>query len=87
MRRILPSAIALVLMMVIFTAFVVHVLNMLTGNTTHAVADAPTVLPEHRTSLTSGIPLIVGLVAAAAVGITIWPIERLLHSAAGVLAR
>lgn len=72
--------IALALMMVIFTAFGVHALDMLTGDGTPA--------PElsHTTSLTARIPLVAGLVIAASLGITIWPISGLLHAAAEILA-
>lgn len=78
-------AIALVVMLAIFTAVLVHALNMLAGS-----PDGPIIPPDaaaHVTSLTARLPLIAGLVAAAAVGITIWPISNLLHTAAGVLAR
>lgn len=80
-------AVALAMMMVIFTAFVVHALNMLTGGGAQDDAEEPAVLSGHRTSLTARIPLVAGLLVAAAVGITIWPIERLLLTAAEVLAR
>ncbi|MDP9464139.1 MAG: hydrogenase [Actinomycetota bacterium] len=83
-------AIALILMMAIFAAVVVHAVNMLTGtmlagNMLSGTADAPE--GGHVSSLTAGIPLVGGLVVAAAVGVTIWPISRLLHTAAEVLAR
>ncbi len=73
-------AVTLTLMMVIFAAVVVHTLNMLSGTveTPHGA---------HVSSLTARIALIGGLVIAAAVGVTIWPISRLLHTAAEVLAR
>jgi hydrogenase-4 component F len=72
-------AIALVPMMVVFTALAVHVLDMLTGP---ASAEA-----THRTSLTARIPLAGGLALATTIGVTVYPIGRLLHDAAGVLAR
>ena len=78
-------AIALIVMLAIFTAVLVHALNMLAGS-----PDGPTI-PEasasHVTSLTARIPLVGGLIVAAAIGITIWPLSHLLHSAAEVLAR
>jgi|CXWL01.1.fsa_nt_gi hydrogenase-4 component F len=74
-------AIALAVMMVIFTAVLVHALDMLAG----APGDTP--MTDHVTTLTARIPLLVGLAAAATLGITVWPIGRLLHAAAEVLAR
>lgn len=76
-------AIAITVMLVIFTAVVVHALDMLTGGEVPPVS-APDV---HITSLTGRAPFVVGLVAAAAIGVSIWPIERLLHAAALVVAR
>lgn len=78
-------AVALILMLVIFTAVLVHALNMLAGH-----AGGSTVPPSptpHITSVTAGAPLVGGLLVAAAIGITIWPISGLLHAAAEVLAR
>jgi hydrogenase-4 component F len=76
--------IALILMMVIFVAVFVHTANMLAGNDP---AGAESTFSGHITSLTARVPLVGGLLVAAAVGITIWPISRLLHTAAEVLAR
>lgn len=78
-------AIALVLMLIIFTAVTVHALDMLAGTDDPATPATP--FDNHVTSLTARIPLVAGLLAAATLGITIWPISRLLHSAAEVLAR
>jgi hydrogenase-4 component F len=76
--------IALILMMAIFVAVFVHAANMLAGNDP---AGAESTFSGHVTSLTARVPLVGGLLVAAAVGITIWPISRLLHTAAEVLAR
>lgn len=78
-------AIALVLMLVIFTAVTVHALNMLAGTDDHPNVAQPN--DNHVTTLTTRVSLIAGLLAAATFGVTIWPISRLLHSAAEVLAR
>jgi hydrogenase-4 component F len=78
-------AIAGVLLLVIFAAVAVHVLNMLAGDDHHE--SRRTTLTNHVTSLTARIPLVAGLVVAAGIGITIWPFSRLLHTAAEVLAR
>lgn len=82
-------AIAAALLLVIFTTFSIHTLNMLTGDGDSQGDDneEPIVFSAHQTSATAKVPLVAGLLAAAAVGITIWPIERLLHTAAEVLAR
>ena len=78
-------ATALVLMLAIFTAVLVHVLNMLAGSGGESAI--PHGSASHVTSLTARIPLVAGLIMAAAIGITIWPISKLLHTAAEVLAR
>ena len=78
-------AIALVLMLIIFTAVLVHALDMLAGADDAPAPASP--FDGHVTSLTARVPLVAGLVAAAALGVTIWPISRLLHAAAEVLAR
>ncbi len=78
-------AIAAVLLLVIFAAVAVHSLNMLAGGDP---ADAGLATPAtFVSSITARIPLIGGLVLAAALGITIWPISRLIDTAAKVLAR
>jgi hydrogenase-4 component F len=78
-------AVALVLMLAIFTAVTVHALNMLAGSATNE--PAPMGDTNHVTSMVARIPLVAGLIVAATLGITIWPISRLLYSAAEVLAR
>jgi len=78
-------AAALILMLVIFTAVLVHALNMLAGDADGATGGHSTT--PHITSVTAGVPLVGGLLVAAAIGITIWPISALLHAAAEVLAR
>jgi hydrogenase-4 component F len=83
-------SIAIVLMLVIFTAIAVHGLNMLAGRrepVPPADAAPASTLTGHVSALPARIPLVGGLIVAAAVGVTIWPISRLLHSAAEVLTR
>ncbi len=77
--------IAIVLMLTIFGAVTVHSLNMLAGKPD--VDSTGSMLTGHISSVTSRIPLVGGLLLAAALGITIWPISRLVHTAAEVLAR
>jgi hydrogenase-4 component F len=71
-------AIALVLVFVIFAAIVGHGQQMLLGE---PGADAGT----HPTSTITAVPLVAGLAAVAVLGISIWPVERLLHAAAAVV--
>ena len=77
-------AIALVLMLIIFTAMVVHALDMGAGPDEPATPAPP--FADHPTSAVARVPIIAGLVVAASLGVTIWPISRLLSSAAQVLA-
>jgi hydrogenase-4 component F len=87
-------AVALAVMLVIFTALVVHTLDLLTGPgdlltgpgdpSTGPILDSE---PAHVTTLAARAPLAAGLAVAAVIGVTIWPISRLLHSAAEVLAK
>ena len=62
----------------------VHALDMFAGSRPPEPA-GPT--GTHRTTMTARIPLVGGLVIAALAGVTIWPIERLLHTAAEILSR
>ena len=78
-------AIAIVLMLTIFGAVTVHSLNMLAGRPDVDSTGSP--LTGHISTMTSRIPLVGGLLVAAALGVTIWPIARLVHDAAEVLAR
>jgi hydrogenase-4 component F len=78
-------ALAAVLLLVIFAAVAVHSLNMLAGQPATDASDST--LTTHLSSITARIPLIGGLLLAAALGITIWPISRLIETAAEVLAR
>jgi hydrogenase-4 component F len=72
-------AVALVLVFVIFAAVAGHTLHMLFG-------DAQTGVTTHHTSkVGAAVPLIGGLVVVALLGISIWPIDRLLHAAAQVV--
>jgi hydrogenase-4 component F len=78
-------AITIVLLLTIFAAVVVHGLNMLAG--TPDADSTGSALTGHVSTWTARIPLVGGLVVAAGLGITIWPISRLVHDAAEVLAR
>lgn len=78
-------SIAIVLMLAIFGAVAVHSLNMLAGE--HGSDTTGPSLTAHVSTAACRIPLIGGLIVAAAVGITTWPISRLLRTAAEVLAR
>jgi hydrogenase-4 component F len=72
-------AVALVLIVIAFAAVFVHAQRMLLGASASA---------GDRVPMAGGAtwgPLVVGLVAFAALGISIWPLERLLHAAAKVL--
>jgi hydrogenase-4 component F len=77
-------AIALVAMMTVFTALAVHAITLLTGRPTEPRDDAP--VEPQATPLAMRIPLAAGLALVAALGITIWPIARLIDHAAAVLA-
>jgi hydrogenase-4 component F len=83
-RLVWAVAIAAVLLLVIFGAVVVHGLDMLTGEGDATDGHSFT---THAGSVAAGIPLVGGLVVAAAIGVTIWPFARLLNTAAEVLAR
>jgi hydrogenase-4 component F len=80
--------VAFVLVLVIFAAMIGHALQMLLGEPDGDLPDAHvpgTDLTVRRTSMTSAVPLVVGLSALAVLGVSIWPIERLLESAAKVV--
>ena len=66
-------ALALTLLVVIFVAITVHLTPMLLGS-------GQTVTHEGGSG-GSATPLVVGLVALAALGIVAWPVDQLLHSA------
>jgi hydrogenase-4 component F len=78
--------VAFVLVFVIFTAMIGLTRQMLLGEPDADVTD-----PEfagaavHRTSTTSAVPLVVGMAVLALLGVSIWPIERLLEAAARVV--
>ncbi|MGZ4763852.1 MAG: proton-conducting transporter transmembrane domain-containing protein [Ilumatobacteraceae bacterium] len=74
-----------VLLLVIFAAVAVHSLNMLAGQAATGAGESS--LTTHLSSITARIPMIAGLALAALLGITIWPISRLIDTAAKVLAR
>jgi hydrogenase-4 component F len=72
-------AAALVLVLVIFTAVVHHGQRMLLG-------DPPADIEHRRTGVSAGVPLVGGLALAVVLGVSIWPIERLLRAAAAVVS-
>jgi len=74
------AALSLVLMAVIFSALVSHGRRLLLGRADQSHAPAPT--PR-----TVSVPLVGGLVACAVIGISAWPLQSLLYSAARVVAR
>src|SRR5207247_1754583 len=71
-------AVAVALLLVIFGAVAGHGRRLLLG-------DPVSGGPRHRTVPAATVPLVAGLAAAAALGVTIWPIERLLRAAATVV--
>jgi hydrogenase-4 component F len=71
-------AVALVLLLVIFGAVAGHARHLLLG-------DPGSDRPEHRSGPAAAVPLVAGLAAAAVLGVSIWPIERLLQAAAAVV--
>jgi hydrogenase-4 component F len=73
-------AVAFFLLLVIFAAIAGHASQMLLGDPGPATW-------THRTPAGALVPLIGGLVVVAALGVSIWPIQRLLHAAAAVVAR
>jgi hydrogenase-4 component F len=70
--------IAMVLVFVIFAAIVGHAQQMLLGEPGSGAVGP-------RTSATTAAPLVAGLAAVAVLGVSIWPVERLLHAAARVV--
>ncbi len=73
---------ALLLVLVVFAAIAVHALRMLLGGSN--VESGERGAPAERVA--ARVPLVLGLVVFAGLGISIWPIERLLHAAAAVVA-
>jgi hydrogenase-4 component F len=73
-------AIAMVLLLVIFAAVFNHGQRMLLAE--------PAIRPEtHPTAALTATPIIGGLLLSAALGISVWPIERLLTAAASIVGR
>jgi hydrogenase-4 component F len=73
-------AVALVLLLVIFAAIFSHGQRMLLGEpANHAEA--------HAASWLAATPIVGGLLLAAGLGVSVWPIERLLHAAAAIVGR
>lgn len=71
-------AVALFLLLVVFAAVARHANRLLLGATP---AGATTSTPW-----SAAAPLVGGIAACAVLGVTIWPIERLVHTAASVVA-
>jgi hydrogenase-4 component F len=71
--------IAFAMLLVVVAAVVTHMQRMLLGPALET--------PEAHTSTTTAIPLVGGLLLLTAIGVSIWPIERLLNAAASVVAR
>jgi hydrogenase-4 component F len=71
-------AAAMVLLLVIFAAVIGHAQHMLLGE---PVAN----VEAHHTPSVAAVPMVTGLAVVAALGVSIWPIERLLHAAARVV--
>ncbi|HEX3828232.1 MAG TPA: proton-conducting transporter membrane subunit [Sporichthyaceae bacterium] len=69
---------AVLLMLIAAGALLVHSSGMLLG------APSQTADTEEREPVRSAVPLVTGLVACAALGITIWPVAALLQAAAAV---
>ena len=74
------TAAAFAILLVVVAAVLVHARTMLLGEPVEA-AETSTSTPG------AGVPFVVGLLALATIGITIWPIERLLNAAARVVAQ
>lgn len=72
-------AVAAVLLLVVFGAVLVHGMRMLLGSSVEHVGGV-------AIGKTFAGPLILGLAMFTALGISIWPIEQLLHAAARILA-
>jgi hydrogenase-4 component F len=70
--------IAMVLLLVIFAAVVGHAQDMLLGEPVAGFDARPT-------TAMAAVPLLAGLLAVAGLGVSIWPIERLLDAAAKVV--
>jgi hydrogenase-4 component F len=75
-------AVALGLTLVIFAVVLGHAERMLLGDPVEAAPASASV----ATGRLATVPVIAGLVTLAALGITIWPLQRLLTEAAGVIA-
>src|SRR5581483_1660662 len=68
---------ALLMVLVAFAAMFGHCQRMLLG-----APEGQAII--HPTAASTAAPLVAGLVLAAALGVTVWPLERLLHAAATV---
>ena len=71
-------AVALVLLLVVFAAVARHAKGLLLGG--------PPAQPAEPTPRAAAVPLLGGIATCVGLGVTIWPIERLLHAAAAVVA-
>jgi hydrogenase-4 component F len=73
-------AAAFALVLVVFAAVGRHAAGMLLGPRPVSSVDEP-----EPTAAVARVPLVAGLAACAALGVSIWPVERLLHAAAAVV--
>jgi hydrogenase-4 component F len=71
-------AVALTMLVVVFVAVAVHLTPMILGS---GSAPEPGPAAGETAVVGSAAPLVVGLVALAALGIVAWPLDQLLHSA------
>ena len=79
-----PTAAVFVGLIVASGALLYQAQRLLLGTSPNQTAPTPAATQPRSTLL---IPLVGGLVAFAVLGVTIWPIERLLHAAAQVITR
>ena len=79
-----PTAAVFVGLIVASGALLYQAQRLLLGTSPNQTAPTPAATQPRSTLL---IPLVGGLSAFAVLGVTIWPIERLLHAAAEVITR
>jgi hydrogenase-4 component F len=85
-------ATAMVLLVVVFAAMFNHGQRMLLGppDREPGTADREPGTPDRepgprdRTPISAAAPIVGALLCSAALGVTVWPLERLLHAAAAV---
>ncbi len=78
-------ATAMVMLVVVFAAMFNHGQRMLLGPPEREPGTAdPEPGARDRTPISAAVPLVGALLCSAALGVTVWPLERLLHAAAAV---